>query len=56
MEKLKGDKYFDFSREQEKLWNIKVMVIQIVISEGTGRIFNKNTSGNHSNDSTVNIV
>ena len=31
-ESEKKDKYLDLTRELKKLWNMKVMVIQIVIS------------------------
>ena len=59
----KRDKYLDFARELKKQWNMKVTVILIIIGalstiikgKGAGRIGNKNTSGNHSNDSTVKI-
>ena len=30
-ENEKKDKYFDFARELKKLWNMKVMVIPIII-------------------------
>ena len=29
--RIKEDKYLDFAREPKKLWNMKVMVISIVI-------------------------
>ena len=36
-ENQKKDKYFDFARELRKLWNIKLMMIPIVIGV-TGRV------------------
>ena len=57
----KKDKYMNLIRELKKLWNMKVTVTPTVsgmlcIGNGTGRIGNKNTSGDHPNDSSVKIV
>ena len=56
-EREKKDKYLDLAREQQKILNIRVTVILIVIGElGTtrkrigkeiGRFGNKRTSGDH---------
>ena len=52
-ESKKKDKYLDLTRELKKLWNMKVMVMPIVIGAlqrigtKTGRLENKRKSGNH---------
>ena len=59
----KQDKYQDLGRELNKLWNMKMTVIPIVIGalekvtkglvQGIG---NKRTSGDHPNYNTIEIV
>ena len=54
----KKDKYLDLAREQKKLWNMKVMMILIVIralGTGTGGFGYKTMSGDHPNYCTVEI-
>ena len=64
-ESEKKDKYLVFARELKKLWNMKVMVIPIVISAlgtvtkrigtRTEGLENKRTSGDQRNDSIIEI-
>ena len=63
-ESKNSDKYLDLARELKKLWNMKVIVIPIVIGSlgshqkigiGTGRFGNKRTSGDHPNYSIIKI-
>ena len=60
IENKKRDKYLELARELKKLWNMRVMVIPIVIGslgtiprglldKGTGRAGNRRTSRDHPN-------
>ena len=55
------DKYLDFARELKKLWNMQVIIIPVVIgafgivTKGTGGLGSWRTSGNHPNDSIIEI-
>ena len=51
-ESEKRDKYLDLARDLKKQWNMKVMVVPIVISAlgtGTRGLGNKRISGDHQN-------
>ena len=62
-ESEKKDKYLDLDRELKKLWNMKVMIILVIIGalgtvtkgliKGTGGPGNKRTSGDHPNYSII---
>ena len=63
-ESIKKDKYLGFARELRKLWNMKLMVIPVVIcapgtvAKGlvrTGGLVNVRMSGDHSNHSIIEI-
>ena len=63
-ESKKKDRYLDLARELKKLWNMKVMVIPIVITTycsrqrvgtWTWRLGNKRTRGDHPNYSIAEI-
>ena len=51
----KKDKYLDLAGELKKLWNVKVLVILIVIGKRTRRFGNKKTSEDHPNYSIIKI-
>ena len=49
-ESEKKDKYLDLARELKKIWNMKVMIIPIVIGAfGTGGLGSWRTSGDYPN-------
>ena len=55
-ENEKKDTYLDFAQGLKKLWNMKVMVISVVIGTGTGGFGNKRSCGDHPNYRIIEVA